>query len=411
MSLMNDALRKKKKEQKHPPGTEFFKDDSESQSKSKVKIYGIAVIVLLVCALAGFYLYEMISLSKPMTPALQSPPVIEPRVSPPEESVSADQASNMTASSETVVSEEPLSKKQPTPSKTTAMEPPSPVVEPEIQKEMPPAEPLKTVSQASPQKKQQPALTEKTVPPPVIEPEALSPQPEPAGDVNLNQTEKTVTPVDMQTVPVEELFYQKGLSYHRQNKLEMAIQMYQAVLKRNPDHRATRFNLASAYIQVASFTEARTILEDLNQQEPGNPEILLNLAVVEIGLDRPQEALVFLDSAEKNVAAPTFEIQFHKGAAYSRMGDYETALAMYRKAERVAPGNPRLWLNMGIAYDSLTQYRQALNHYQLFLDSDTSLTTSERHEIQLRIRELKAYLTLEAAQPPAAQQAGSGKAK
>lgn len=411
MSLMNDALRKKKKEQKHPPGTELFKNDPERKTKNKVRIYGIAVIVLLICAMAGFYLYEMISLSKPMSPALQPPLVAEPRVSPPEETVSAGQVSNMPASSETVASKEPLSIKQPSPSNTTVMEPPLPVVEPEAQKVVPPVQPLKKVSQPSPEKKQRPTIPEKKVPPPVIEPEALGPQSVPAADTNPKQTEKTVTPIDTGTAPVEELFYQKGLSYHRQNKLEMAIQMYQAVLKRNPDHRSTRFNLASAYIQVASFTEALTILENLNQQEPGNPEILLNLAVVEIGLDRPQEALVFLDSAEKNVAAPTFEILFHKGAAHSRMGDYETALAMYRKAERVAPGNPRLWLNMAIAYDSLAQYNQAIDNYQRFLDSNTSLTTTERHEIQTRIRELKAYLTLEAARPPATQQTGSGQAK
>jgi Flp pilus assembly protein TadD len=408
---MNDALRKKKKEQKHPPGTELFKDDSERKTKSKVRIYGIAVIVLLVCAMAGFYLYEMISLSKPMSPALQPPLVAESHVTPPEEAVSEGRVNNMPASSETVASKEPLSKKQPSPSKTTVVEPPSPVEEPDVRKAVPPAEHLKKVSQPSPEKKQQPTIPEKTAPPPVIEPEEPIPQPLPAGDLNPKRTEKTVTPMDKETAPVEELFYQKGLSYHRQNKLDMAIQMYQAVLKRNPNHRSTRFNLASAYIQVASYTEALTILEDLKQQEPGNPEILLNLAVVEIGLDRPKEALVFLDGAEKNVAAPTFEILFHKGAAHSRMGDYETALAMYRKAERVAPGNPRLWLNMAIAYDSLAQYNQAVDNYQRFLDSNTSLTTTERHEIQTRIRELKAYLTLEAAQPSAAQKAGSGQAK
>ncbi len=398
MSLMNDALRKKKNENKHPPGTELFKDDSERKTKSKVRIYGIAVIVLLVCAMAGFYLYEMASLSKPMSPALQPPMVADPRVIPPEEPVSAGQDSNMPASSETVASKEPLPEKQDSPSKTTVMEPAMPVVEPEVQKAVPVAAPLKTVSQPPPKKKQQPTFSEKTVPPPVIEPEVLSPQPEPDGNTNPKQTEKTVTPIDTGTAPVEELFYQKGLSYHRQNKLEMAIQMYQAVLKRNPDHRSTRFNLASAYIQVASFTEARNILEDLNRQEPGNPEILLNLAVVEIGLDRPQEALVFLDSAEKSVVAPTFEILFHKGTAHSRIGDYETALEMYRKAERVAPGNPRLWLNMAIAYDSLAQYNQAIDHYQLFLDSNTTLATTERREIQTRMRELKTYLTQTAAQ-------------
>ena len=408
MSLMNDALRKKKNENKHPSGTVLFKEDPERKTKSKVRIYGIAAIVLLVCAMAGFYLYEMIFLSKPMSPALQSPLVAEPRVSPPEEPVSAGQDSSMPASSETVAYIDPLPEKQLTPSKTTVMEPASPALEPDVRIAVPAAAPLKTVEQPLPEKTQESRRPKKTVPPPVIEPDEISPQSESAGNTNLNQTEKTVTPINTGADSAEELFYHKGLSYHRQNKLEMAIQMYQAVLKKNPEHRSTRFNLASAYIQVAAYTEARTILLDLNRQEPENPEILLNLAVVEIGLDRPEEALAFLDSAEKRVAAPTFEILFHKGAAHSRMRDFETALSMYRKAERLAPGNPRLWLNTAIVYDSLTQYDQAINHYQFVLDSNTSLTTTERREIETRVRELRAYLTREAARSRTNPQTESG---
>ena len=397
---MSDALRKKKNEKKHPSDTAFFKDASEPKTKSKVRIYGISAIVLLVCSVAGFYLYQMISLSKPMSPALQSPLATGPRVSPPEDTVSAGQEKGMPAtSSKTAVPIDPLPEKPVISSKTTRQEPASPALEPEIRKAVPAAAPLKTVSQPA-SEKMLPTLPEKTAPVPVVEPDGVSPQPESAGNKILNQTEKAVRPINTETDPAEELFYHKGLSYHRQNKLEMAIQMYQAVLKKNPDHRSTRFNLASAYIQVAAYKEARSILLDLNLQEPENPEILLNLAVVEIGLDRPEEALVFLDSAEKKAAAPTFEILFHKGAAHSRMGDFETALNMYRKAERLAPGNPRLWLNTAIVYDSLAQYDLAIDRYQAFLNNNTSLTTTDRREIETRVRELKAYL-LRKANPKA----------
>ena len=397
---MNDALRKKKNENKHPSGKDLFRDDSGKEPKSRLRIYGITTIVLLVCAMAGFYLYEMVSLSKPMSPALQSPLVAEPLVSPPEGAVSSGQDSGVPAPSETALPVDRLPEKQVTPSKTTVMEPTSPAMEPEVPRLVPATAPLKTASQPPPEKTYKPALPKRTVPSPVIEPEEIKPPPEAAGDTNLNQTEKTVTPVNTGADPVEELFYQKGLSYHRQNKLEMAIQMYQAVLKRNPDHRSTRFNLAAAYIQVAAYTEARTILLDLNQKEPENPEILLNLAVVEIGLERPEEALAFLDSAEKRVAVPTFDILFHMGAAHSRMGDFEKALSMYRKAERLAPGNPGLRLNTAIAYDNLAQYDQAIDHYQFILGGNASLTTTERREIETRVRELKAYL-LRKANPKA----------
>jgi Flp pilus assembly protein TadD len=408
MSLMNDALRKKKNENKHPSGTDIFKDDSERKTKHRFRIYGIAAIVLLVCAVAGFYLYEMISLSQPISPALQSPLASEPHVSPAERPVSSGRDSSVPAPSETALPAERLPEKQVIPSKDSVMEPVSPALEPEVPKAVPATARLKTAPQPAPEKMHKPTRPEKPVPPPVIEPEEIRPQPVSAGDTHLNQAEKTITRIDTETAPAEELFYHKGLSYHRQNKIEMAIQMYQAVLKRNPDHRSTRFNLAAAYIQAAAYTEARSILLGLKREEPENPEILLNLAVVEIGLERPEEALAFLDNAEKRAAAPTFDILFHKGTAHSRMGDFEKALGMYRKAERLAPGNPRLRLNTAIAYDNLAQYDQAISHYQFVLGGNLSLTTTERREIEARVRELNAYLAQKTARPATKPQTDAG---
>ena len=411
MSLMNDALRKRKNEKKHPPGTEFLKDDSEKKSISKFKRYGIAAIVLLVFALAGYYFYEMISLSRPMAPVQQSPLLADSRVSPPEEPVSSVQEYSLPESSETAIPADRMPDKQVSPPQAMAAKPPLPAPASEIGKGAPAGTPQKTVKELPPNKIQEPARPEKTVPEPVIEPEEASLQPESAGNADLNQTESVVTAADTGPDPVQELFYRKGLSYHRQNKLEMAIQMYQMVLKKNPHHPSTRFNLASAYIQVGAFTQARTILEELNQQEPGNPDILLNLAAAEIGLDRPEQALTFLESAEKEFAAPTFEILFHKGVAHSRMGDFETALTMYKKAERLAPENPRLWLNTAIVYDSMVQYDQAIDYYQMFLGRNTSLTTREQREIQTRVRELKAYLSQEDSRPAANPQTESEQAE
>jgi Flp pilus assembly protein TadD len=409
MSLMNDALRKKKTEKKHPSGTDFLKDDSGKKTKRKVVSFGIAAIVLLACVMAGFYLYEMMSLSEPMAPGLPSPRLAEKQVNPPQEPNTQVQDGNMPVSPESPASTDAPQVKQTAPSKITAAKPSVPAPKPEGQKASPAAAPLKEAVSKTLEARQEPSAPKKVVDiPSTIEPEMVSPQTEPAGKTALIQKEEAAPAVPKDTETVAELFYRKGLSYHRQNKLEMAIQMYQSVLKKNPNHRSTRFNLASAYIQVAAFTEAGTLLEELNRQEPENPEIRLNLAAVKIGLDDPEQALTLLESAERETTAPTFEILFHKGAAYSRMGDFETALGMYRKAERLAPENPRLWLNTAIAYDNLAQYDRAVDHYQVYLDRKTSLTITDRREIETRVRKLKAYLAQQTDRPTAGSQTESG---
>jgi tetratricopeptide (TPR) repeat protein len=84
---------------------------------------------------------------------------------------------------------------------------------------------------------------------------------------------------------------------------------------------------------------------------------------------------------------------FHKGAAYSRLGDFERALTMYQMAERLSPDNPRLPLNMAIAYDHLQQYDPAIEHYTTYLSRNKSLGGVERRNIERRISELRVYLS------------------
>lgn len=403
MSIMNDALRKKSQEKKHPSGPEIFQKDFGQTPLNRVRTYGIGALVLLVCAAAGFYLYEMMSLSQPVAPVLPSPRRVEPHPNPHGEMVPARQDNGMPALTEATPSVDRLPEMQAEPAKTETRKPTASAPEPADQQA---AVPLNIVLPPLSEKTQKASQPEKSVPPPLIEPDEINPQAESAGNTNPTGSGDMVAIADTRTAPVaEELFYRKGLSYHRQNKLEMAIQMYQAVLKKNPDHRPTRFNLAAAYIQVGAFTEARTLLAQLHRQAPENPEILLNLAVVEIGLDRPAQALLFLEDAEKAFAAPTFEILFHKGVAHSRMGDFETALAMYRKAEKLAPDNPRLQLNTAIVFDRLRAYNQAIDRYQIFLDRNPAIPMAERREIETRLRELTVYLTRKANPQAASGQA------
>jgi Tfp pilus assembly protein PilF len=401
MSLMNDALRKKKKELKLPPGTDMFKDDSGQKFNSRIRIYGLAALGVLVCALAGYHLYAYISISQPVTQVQPSFAMVEKPASPSGPAPPLDQASGVPASPGT----EPPGKDLPT-NEISSNTTPSPKqslsnLETDGSATTPSASPIPATAEQPASKKSPPAPPPGNTPsPPVMEPGEISRRPATDPDAASTPPDEAVASLAAGVDSTAERFYRKGLSYHRQNRLDKAIQMYQAVLKKKPDHRAARFNLASAYIQVGAFDEARTILEELDKQEPGNSDVLLNRAVVEIGLNRPERALDFLDEAGRGNTAPAFEILFHKGAAYSRMGHFEKALAMYQQAERLAPGHTRIWLNKAVVLDSMARYRQAVDAYQTFLDTSIALTGAERRKIELRVIELKTYLT-QAADPSA----------
>jgi tetratricopeptide (TPR) repeat protein len=190
----------------------------------------------------------------------------------------------------------------------------------------------------------------------------------------------------------ESLFLQKALHYHRQGKFNQAIRMYQQVLKVNATHRDALFNLASAYIHLKVYSEALPLLKKLRNYDYGNPDVLVNLAIVEIGLGKPAEAIQLLNLATQYYKEPKFEIFFHKAAALSRLGRLEEALRNYRTAETLNAQHPILNFNMAVLCDKLHQYKDAVYYYRAYIRNSNSLQQFEEKKIETRIRSLRAYL-------------------
>ena len=188
------------------------------------------------------------------------------------------------------------------------------------------------------------------------------------------------------------LFLQKALRYHRQGKFNQAIQMYQQVLKVKPDHRDALFNLASAYIQLTAYSEAYPLLKKLRSYDYGNPDVLVNLAIVEIGMGKAAEAIHLLDLATKQSKEPNFKINFHRAAALSRLGRLEEALLSYKTAEELNPKHSALNFNLAVLCDKLHKYNEAVNYYQTYLRHSDNLPRYEEKKIESRISSLRAYL-------------------
>ena len=191
----------------------------------------------------------------------------------------------------------------------------------------------------------------------------------------------------------EDLFYEKAISYHRRNNLEMAIQMYLEVLRKNPEHSDALLNISSAYIQSSAFSQAYPLLQKLKSFNPENPEVLLNVAIVDIGLGRPDRAITHLEMSERLKGEPQFEIYFHRGVALSHLDRLDEALTRYKKAEELYANHPLLVFNMAVVCDKLERYDEALGYYMTSLKNDSgSLSVREKKEVEARISTLRVYL-------------------
>lgn len=188
-----------------------------------------------------------------------------------------------------------------------------------------------------------------------------------------------------------DLFYQKALRYHRDGRLPQAVQMYKQVIRADPGHRDARFNLGAAYVQLAAYSEAYPLMKRLRAADHLNPDVLVNCAIVEIGLGRPAEAIQILDTAACQGAESRFGIYFHRAVALSRLGKLEEARISYKKAEDLNGGHALLLFNLAVLSDKLHRYDEAVQYYEKFLRQKGPLPADEQKKIEDRIRSLQAY--------------------
>jgi Flp pilus assembly protein TadD len=190
-----------------------------------------------------------------------------------------------------------------------------------------------------------------------------------------------------------EALYEKARAYHRQTRLQEAIGMYREVLKIEPGHFDAAFNLSSAYLQTQAFDQAYAIGADLYLREPDDPQVMLNLAVAQIGCGRPRSAFELLDQAATRPQPPLFEIYFHRGIAHRHLEETVQAIAWYRKAEAIKADNPHLLFNLAVALDGQGSYGPAVIYYQKFLQLLPDQDASTRKRVAQRIRTLRADMS------------------
>jgi tetratricopeptide (TPR) repeat protein len=214
--------------------------------------------------------------------------------------------------------------------------------------------------------------------------------------------DKTATPISSKSIHVADkdttqglsdtdLFYRKALARHRSGRLAEAARFYGNVLKTDANHRQALLNLAAVYIEQGNFNEAAPILKHLEGLDPRPNGVLLNLAITSLGNNDPEAAISYLDQAEETADTSFWQIQFHRALALARLNRLSEALSLYKKVESKRPGDYRVQFNLALTYDALEDYPQALDYYEKMLKADQT-SEKDRSSIVRRVELLRRYL-------------------
>ena len=131
-----------------------------------------------------------------------------------------------------------------------------------------------------------------------------------------------------------------------------AAQIYQEMLKARPDSAEVRANLGMMYHLLGEYAAAIPEFRTALQEEPGLfvPNLFLGLDLLQV--EKPREAIPYLDRAHE-LNPHDANAVLGLGGAYTKLGNLLKARTSYDQAVQLNPGNPRAWLRLGSTYWSL----------------------------------------------------------
>lgn len=129
-----------------------------------------------------------------------------------------------------------------------------------------------------------------------------------------------------------------------EGKIEKVIQNLEAELRSNPSNTAVKEDLALAYSQGQRTRNAIQLYEEILQNTPNEPRILVNLGFCYMGVDDCKAIELFDKVCQRSKREPTDREVLslaltNLGAIYEKYTYYETAYDRYLIALHIHPEN------------------------------------------------------------------------
>ena len=149
------------------------------------------------------------------------------------------------------------------------------------------------------------------------------------------------------------------------------------VVERRPDEVRGLVNRASVALEEGRNEDAARDLAAADAIEPGNPVVILNLALLDVRFDRAAAALDRLAVAEKSRPRDPV-LHLARGDAYRMLGRDADAVESYRIGAALQPGDPLVRLALGNALAAIEELDDAADafHEAAGLADDPALVAS-----------------------------------
>jgi protein O-mannosyl-transferase len=164
------------------------------------------------------------------------------------------------------------------------------------------------------------------------------------------------------------LVIEGALTYQRNELWSSAIALWQDSVSKSPHKLRPRFQLASAYFQAGSCSNAVDEFQKAAQIEPARYDLLLDWALAYDCAGQPDQAIAKLKQAA--AIHGSAHVYSQLGMQYGKMGKYPEALDALRAAEKLDPNFAMTYYYLGNIHSIQGDRARAAEDYRHVLALD-----------------------------------------
>ena len=154
-----------------------------------------------------------------------------------------------------------------------------------------------------------------------------------------------------------------AIKNHQEGRLDVAQELYNQVLKIDPDFANAHYNLGIIFKKLGELQKAKECYEKAIKINPNFADAYNNLGVIFQELGKIQKAK---DCYEKTIKInPNYVDALNNlGTIFKELGEYQKVKECYEKAIEIDPSYSNVHYNLGNILKKLGEYQKAIGSYE-----------------------------------------------
>lgn len=195
----------------------------------------------------------------------------------------------------------------------------------------------------------------------------------------------------VRNVPAKELAeseYRKALGLLNQGRQNEALAGFGAALQAEPTHVNARLVLVNLLLEQQRLADAQAILEEGLGLLPGQPQLAIRLARIQVERGDLRGASDTLQKARGSASAANPEFHALHAAVLQRLTLHKDAVTEYQAALRLAPQAGVWWMGLGISLEADGRGAEAREAFQRARSSGALSAELDRF-VEQKLRQLQ----------------------